>query len=344
VPDITVSKTDSLKNSTVILYKSVSNAESREKFDLLMKDRVERINNICKVQLSENKKHANLLSAYSHFYTLSLQGGSVVWCPVFKAASSNWMEYLMQLSELDSKKIASIKRKFRNQPNVQARMVAPKLSMDNLKKLEGKNTTKKLLLVRHPFDRLLSAFRDKLERCSTNKKCTVANWYYDKYGKKIVSKYREKAIQKFSSSYFSKSNNSGSPIPPSEPFTRTADLPSWWEFVQYVKDTPPGNHDEHWKPVSLYCTPCAYSFNYILHFENIQQEEKHLLSEIDQSNSTKQEWKNRNRADITNEQLIEKYFSQLDNDDILDLYEIYKQDFQLFGYQFQFRGLKLNTE
>ncbi len=37
-----------------------------------------------------------------------------------------------------------------------------------------------------------------------------------------------------------------------------------------------------------------------------------------------------------------KYFQQLDDDDIQALYSIYYDDFQMFGYQFEFRGLRLN--
>ena len=39
---------------------------------------------------------------------------------------------------------------------------------------------------------------------------------------------------------------------------------------------------------------------------------------------------------------INKYFSILDDDEIQDLYKIYEDDFVLFGYKFEYRGLKLN--
>ncbi len=41
-------------------------------------------------------------------------------------------------------------------------------------------------------------------------------------------------------------------------------------------------------------------------------------------------------------ELVAKYFQQLDDDDIQALYSIYYDDFQMFGYQFEFRGLRLN--
>ena len=39
--------------------------------------------------------------------------------------------------------------------------------------------------------------------------------------------------------------------------------------------------------------------------------------------------------------LINKYFSILDDDEILELYKIYENDFKMFGYNFNFRGLSL---
>jgi hypothetical protein len=39
----------------------------------------------------------------------------------------------------------------------------------------------------------------------------------------------------------------------------------------YLIDTSPSIYDEHWRPASLYCSICAANYNYILHFENIEQ-------------------------------------------------------------------------
>lgn len=49
--------------------------------------------------------------------------------------------------------------------------------------------TKKLLVVRHPFERLLSAYRDKLENSVAGREHGTLH-FYQKYGSKIVEKYR----------------------------------------------------------------------------------------------------------------------------------------------------------
>ena len=49
------------------------------------------------------------------------------------------------------------------------------------------------MIVRHPFERLLSAYRDKLSNSTINREHGTLH-FYEKYGKKIVKKYRPKGI------------------------------------------------------------------------------------------------------------------------------------------------------
>ena len=56
------------------------------------------------------------------------------------------------------------------------------------------------IVVRHPFERLVSAYRDKLER--THAKNYLTDWYFKQYGQKIVKKYRSKAISIFGNDFF----------------------------------------------------------------------------------------------------------------------------------------------
>ena len=72
--------------------------------------------------------------------------------------------------------------------------------------------------------------------------------YYNLYGRKIVSRYRAAAIEKFGQDYFSADNNYGAPV---HVEGRREELPSWWEFVQWIIDTADSGRDldEHWRPI-----------------------------------------------------------------------------------------------
>ena len=92
---------------------------------------------------------------------------------------------------------------------------------------------------------LSSLDRDKIEAVPGD-----GSWkngyYYKLHGKKIVAKYRKRARQRFGETFFSAGNNFGSPLQ-TKRGTRVEELPTFWEFVQYVKAKPTG--DGHWAPV-----------------------------------------------------------------------------------------------
>lgn len=318
------------------LYSPGRRLQSVEEFEQLMSFRSRKIRRACRL-----KGTSTPIIYTGVFYVL--QRVELVWCPVYKAASTNWMHNLLYLAGLTDQQVEDIKAKFPQQPNDQARAVAPILPRSQLSAMIRKPSSRKLIIVRHPFDRLVSAFRDKLERCHGPANCTLENdWYYKQYGRKIVSTYRQPAQARFSRDYFSEKNNFGAPLKPQQTW-RNADLPTWWEFVQYIKATPPRHHDEHWRPASLYCSLCSLSYNYILHFENIQQEEQLFAQQLGAEGTIRKRWENRNDEGLRKEEVVAKYFDLLDDDDIMALYNIYEDDFKMFGYQFEFRGLRLNT-
>jgi len=307
----------------------------QEQFQQLMKSRTELLQEQCDQQGEESVINPHVMFV--------LKERSLVWCPVYKAASTNWMYNLLYLAGRSDTEVEETKARHPNQPNDAGREVAPLMSHSSLMSVVGQQNSTRLLIVRHPFDRLVSAFRDKLEQCHGPKNCTLQNnWYYKTYGRRIVSQYRKGAVIKFGDDFFSSQNNYGAPFPVLRTW-RSEKMPSWWEFVQSLLSTPPSSYDEHWMPISLYCSPCSLPYNRILHSEYIQEEEHQVALEMGAGHLIKPRWENKNTGTWDKESLLERYFSLLSDDDITALYSIYKDDFLLFGYTFSFRGLNFNV-
>ena len=91
-----------------------------------------------------------------------------------------------------------------------------------------------------------------------------------------------------------------------------------------------------------FCSVCNFDFNYIIHFEHIEEEEKYFVEELNASDLITPKWENQNKLNISNGQLVVKYFELLTDKEIKQLYKIYENDFHLFDYQFEFREMKFN--
>uniref|UniRef100_A0A3Q4GD45 Carbohydrate sulfotransferase n=1 Tax=Neolamprologus brichardi TaxID=32507 RepID=A0A3Q4GD45_NEOBR len=143
----------------------------------------------------------------------------------------------------------------------------------------------KVLFVREPFERLVSAFRDKFE--SPN------SYYHPVFGRAIISRYRANATHA--------ALRSGAGV-------------TFREFVQYLLDVRrPVGMDIHWEPVSQLCSPCFLQFTFIGKFESLERDANFLLRSIGApANLTFPDFKDRNPlAERTSSSITQKYFSQL---------------------------------
>lgn len=182
--------------------------------------------------------------------------------------------------------------------------------------------------------RLLSG-RDKIERLHAAQE-PKDDYFFRLHGKKIVSRYRAKALKLFKEDFFSEANNFGAPVPSKT--RRTPEMPMFWEFVQYVLDTDVPLMDEHWQPITEYCSVCQIPYRYIIRIEDNLLEERYLMQLLEPARVVGRLWKNHKNETHSIEELTKIYFDLLSDSDIKRLYKIYEHDFKLFGYVFTFRG------
>lgn len=187
------------------------------------------------------KNHlTNALKPNSREFILS---HGLAWCTIFKSASSLLLYYMNILAGYD---IKYLQRTVATPVNL-ARKRFPRPSLEELN--DALENSLSFLVVREPFERLLSAYRNKFE--------DGKNAYYKLLGESIVKQFREHANE----------NNDTS-----------VGGPSFKEFLQYIvyryKSRNQNQFDEHWCPYWKFCTPCSINFTVIVKLETFQRDTK----------------------------------------------------------------------
>ncbi|XP_054710881.1 carbohydrate sulfotransferase 11-like [Uloborus diversus] len=154
----------------------------------------------------------------------------------------------------------------------------------------------KIIFVRHPFDRLVSAFRSKAEPPREE-----VRYFYDRYWDPIIKKLRP--------------NNTNSPI-------------TFTEFVWYLTHVTERDFDEHWAPYWSRCDPCLVDYDFIGKLETAKHDFPYAFDKVE-IRSEAAWWDN---VQTTSRSLTLKYFATVPQDYIKKLYQIYRLDFELFGY------------
>ena len=81
---------------------SQANQTQSSDFEGIMKERISRIERFCR-----NKTVSATIKTGENLYVLPQK--KLLWCPVFKAASTNWMYNLLPLAGLDQGEIENIR-------------------------------------------------------------------------------------------------------------------------------------------------------------------------------------------------------------------------------------------
>ena len=163
------------------------------------------------------------------------------------------------------------------------------------------------LFVRHPFERLVSAYRNKLLHPYPDD-----HYLLNTLGKHIVRTYRKNS-------------------------TRTNDTCTFAEFVEFLIDKAAKNgsnrFNEHWKPQSLLCNICYTRFDFIGKYETLIEDSRIILNNIKVDN---QFMFPENKTDFykaRSSEIHEEYMRTIPKGNIEKLYKIYKDDFDAFSYK-----------
>ncbi|KAM8861393.1 carbohydrate sulfotransferase 8-like isoform 1-T3 [Synchiropus picturatus] len=225
----------------------------------------------------------------------------LLYCEVPKAGCSNWKRVLMVLGGSASSA--------RLIPHDEVHYGNHLKQLDSYPRdaiTDKLRSYTKVLFVREPFQRLVSAFRDKFENPNP--------YYHSVFGRAIISRYRANATQAARSS---------------------GDGVTFREFVQYLLDVRrPAWMDSHWQPVAHLCSPCLLKYDFIGKFERLEEEADHLLRNIGApATLTFPHLKDRDPlAARTSAAITHSYLNQLNGTERQKLYELYYLDYLMFNY------------
>ncbi|XP_045130164.1 carbohydrate sulfotransferase 10-like [Portunus trituberculatus] len=233
----------------------------------------------------------------------------LVYCPVYKVASTTWSVYFLRLAHTNIKK-----KRIGDLHTLMSDKYPPPKTNKERHALFPKSL--RFITVRHPFTRLLSAYRDKID----NVKPKPFQPYFLDLQRAIIQKYRAPH-----------SNN-------------TEPTPTFPEFVQYVIDatenfTTAKDWAEHvvcWTPYWVQCAVCSSDYQVVIKLETMYTDVQ-FLAEVAQLKEIQnvKEWFNKNKSHGSSPSVIPDYFEQLTKKQINLLYQRYKLDFDLFGYSIE---------
>ena len=225
----------------------------------------------------------------------------LIFCSVPKVASTNWKRIIHTL---------------------QGRLQHPKDDLDGgalvhdgiprlkkLSKYENISRKKKyfsFLFTRHPFERVFSAYRDKIQSGKDI-------FLYKKYNRIIFRLFRNEEFNQNSS----------------HPATLT-------EFIRYIiRKYESGfafKMNRHWRPVTFLCSVCKMNYTVIGKMETIASDSRLVTDYIFTQTGLNLTLPERRRHKNKSSTLLMKALKNVPRTLIKKLYSVYESDFDAFGY------------
>lgn len=173
------------------------------------------------------------------------------------------------------------------------------------------------MFVRHPPERVLSAYRNKIEHpLITNVeeqsiwdevRYSILNSYRIKFNNKIVKEKQESSDQVY---------------------------PTFSEFIHFLYDSDPGLMNEHYKPMVELCQPCAVNYDYVGNFATLRRDADAILSHLGINSSMF--WDRGKHVSTPTVSYLKKYYKSLSPVDFKRLEGRFGDDIAFYDHLYPF--------
>ncbi|XP_054723286.1 carbohydrate sulfotransferase 11-like [Uloborus diversus] len=279
--------------------------ETREAFfktDIEQRRRKKLADKTCQF-LKINQTVENIPSSYFDHFIVD-DAHKLIYCFVPKVACTNWKRILLALRSADKDPLSI--------SGNETHQATAFTLLSQYSKQEISDKLKhywKFFFARHPYERLLSAYRNKLEE-------SYVDYFRTRFGTEIIKKFR--------------------PNPSEESIEKGHDV-RFLEFIQYVTSLNVEDwkkaFNEHWRPVFDLCFPCHIKYDFIGKYETLSDDATFILRKTGISTKVKfpdrlQSYKKQPTGD-----LMQLYYRNISTNLHRKLFEVYKEDFTLFEYE-----------
>lgn len=219
-----------------------------------------------------------------------------LFCFIPKVACSNWKRVIKVMQ-------GTLDPESKGKMDHHSGMTFLQDNEQNLARLKLKHFYK-FMFVRHPLERLLSAYRNKFGE-------NIGD-YRRRYGSKIIRAYRPKSKAR-------------------EAFMKGDLSITFEEFLRFLIDSDTSTMDVHWKPMHELCQPCAVHYDFVGSFEQLREDADFVLGRI-RGNSTVSFPKRQGYYRPTTPDTLISELSKVRPIVLQQLVDKYILDFALFGY------------
>ncbi|PNJ83087.1 carbohydrate sulfotransferase 11 isoform X1 [Pongo pygmaeus] len=226
----------------------------------------------------------------------------LIYCYVPKVACTNWKRLMMVLTGRgkysDPMEIPA------SEAHVSANLKT--LNQYSIPEINHRlKSYMKFLFVREPFERLVSAYRNKFTQ-----KYNIS--FHKRYGTKIIKRQRKNATQEA---------------------LRKGDDVKFEEFVAYLIDPHTQREEpfnEHWQTVYSLCHPCHIHYDLVGKYETLEEDSNYVLQLAGVGSYLK--FPTYAKSTRTTDEMTTEFFQNISSEHQTQLYEVYKLDFLMFNY------------
>ncbi|XP_069811733.1 carbohydrate sulfotransferase 11 isoform X1 [Dendropsophus ebraccatus] len=268
---------------------------------LLHQMRRDQVTDVCRANNVSSRKR-RMLTPNDLKHLVVDEYHEMIYCYVPKVACTNWKRVMMVLTG---------RGKYSDPMEIPANVAHVSSNLKTLNQYSIPEINHRLknfmkfLVVREPFERLVSAYRNKF----TQKYNTS---FHKRYGTKIVRRQRKNATQE--------ALHNGNDV-------------KFEEFVAYLIDPHTQKEEpfnEHWQTVFSLCHPCHIHYDLIGKYETLEEDSNYVLQLAGVGNYLK--FPTFAKSTRTTDEMTAEFFQNISSEHQTQLYEVYKLDYLMFNY------------